>query len=437
MSKLTTVLLAVLFAAQAAWSADNSFKLKSGDIVLFYGDSITDQRQYAVIIETYVTTRYPNMAIAYVNSGWGGDTVSGGSGGPIDTRLQRDIFAYHPNVVTVMLGMNDGGYKAESEANDAKYFAGYKHIIESIHQNLPQAQIWALKPSPYDDVTRPPAFPVSGDLQYNEVLRSFGKWIENNAGQMGVQVADMNTDMVKTLKKAQSLDPETAKQIVADHIHPSFGGHLVLAEEVLKNWQARPVVSALTLNFTKGAVKVESSQYTTISSLSSGKVVAWTEEDESLPLPFKQWIEMWGGGASVDLSIRSSDVTDILNQQPLVVKGMPSGTYSLKIDGASVGAFNNDQLAAGINLALLKTPATEQAMRVYQLANLREEIHNERWRGIEVPLAEYALPETGIASTAINHLDEAVAKKMREVARPKQHRFELVLVTDAQNHEAK
>ncbi len=428
MKKIAGLFLAAL-AAHSAWAAQDTFTLKSGDKVLFYGDSITDLRDYSIIVETYVATRYPHLDIGFINSGWGGDTVHGG-GGPIDTRLQRDVFSYQPNIVTIMLGMNDGGYKAETEANDEKYFNGYRHIVESIHTNLPQTRILAIEPSPYDDVTRSPAFPVSGDIQYNEVMRSFGKWIAANAGQLGVETVDGNAPLVKTLTQAQELDPVTAKQILSDHIHPSFGGQLILAESILKAWQARPIVSEVTLDASHGAAKVKSTQFASVSNLSPGKVVSWTQLDDSLPLPFKQWVEMWGGGPAVDLAIKSSDVTTALNQQILKVRGMPNGTYSLKIDGASVGAFNNDQLAVGLNLALLKTPATEQAMKVYQLARSHEEIHYDRWRNIDVALAEYNLPESALASTALDQLADAIAKKMREVAQPVSHRFELAIISD-------
>lgn len=430
MNKIAGLFLTTLVAAHGAWAADDNFKLKNGDKVLFYGDSITEQRLYTVIVETYVATRYPHLDINFVNSGWGGDSVNGGGGGPIDTRLTRDVFPYQPNVITIMLGMNDGGYKPETESNDQKYFSGYRHIVQSIHTNLPQAKILAIEPSPYDDVTGPPAFPVAGDFQYNEVLRSFSKWIVANASELGVDTADLNTPVVKALIRAQELDPINAKQIIPGHVHPSFGGHLIMAENLLKAWQARSIVSALTLDAAHGKIKVSSSQFTSISGLSSGHGLSWTQLDESLPLPFKQWIDMWGGGVAVDLSIRSGDVATALNQQILKVEGLPSGPYSLNIDGTSVGAFNNDQLAAGINLAVLKTPATDQAMKVYQLANSHEEIHYDRWRNIDVPLAEYKMEASAPASAALDQLDDAIAKKMREVAQPVPHKFELVPITD-------
>ena len=60
-------------ALAAAFSQD--FQLKDGDTVVFYGDSITDQRMYTVLAETYAVTRYPDRKINFVHSGWGGDRV--------------------------------------------------------------------------------------------------------------------------------------------------------------------------------------------------------------------------------------------------------------------------------------------------------------------------------------------------------------------------
>src|SRR5258708_40302658 len=74
--------------------AQGNFYLKDGDKVVFYGDSITDQRLYTVFTETYVVTRFPNRRISFVHSGWGGDRVTGGGGGPIDRRLGQDVIGY-------------------------------------------------------------------------------------------------------------------------------------------------------------------------------------------------------------------------------------------------------------------------------------------------------------------------------------------------------
>ncbi len=69
MNKIVTMICAAFMAVHAVWAADNTFKLKNGDKVVFYGDSITDQRQYSVIVETFVATRYPHLHVDFVNSG--------------------------------------------------------------------------------------------------------------------------------------------------------------------------------------------------------------------------------------------------------------------------------------------------------------------------------------------------------------------------------
>src|SRR5437667_9643099 len=101
-----------LVAFVALHAGAGSFALKDGDRVVFYGDSITDQRLYTTFTETYVITRFPKLDVTFVHSGWGGDRVTGGAGGPIDVRLRRDVVAYKPTALTIMLGMNDGSYRA-------------------------------------------------------------------------------------------------------------------------------------------------------------------------------------------------------------------------------------------------------------------------------------------------------------------------------------
>src|SRR5438105_10401051 len=100
------LLLALLSLVSVA-GAQSGFYLKDGDRVVFYGDSITDQRLYTTFVETYVVTRFPKMDVAFIHAGWGGDRVPADGGGPIDVRLNRDVIAHTPRVMTVNPAMSD------------------------------------------------------------------------------------------------------------------------------------------------------------------------------------------------------------------------------------------------------------------------------------------------------------------------------------------
>ncbi len=118
------VVWSLILGVGPAARAEGPFAIRDGDRIVFYGDSITDQRLYTTFVETYIVTRFPSMNVAFVHSGWGGDRVTGGGGGPIDRRLARDVFAYKPTVVTVMLGMNDASYRPFKQRIFDVYVAG-------------------------------------------------------------------------------------------------------------------------------------------------------------------------------------------------------------------------------------------------------------------------------------------------------------------------
>jgi len=400
------------------------FYLKHGDRVVFYGDSITDQRLYTTIAEAYVVTRYPNLDATFIHSGWGGDRVTGGGGGPVDLRLNRDVIAYKPTVMTVMLGMNDGNYAPEKDSVDRDFFDGFRHIIESVRSALPDIRITAIRPSPYDDVTRAPNFTAG----YNDVMVSFGKWIANYAQQANLNVADLNTPVVSVIQKANELDAQEARKIVQDRIHPALAGHLIMAEQLLKSWNARSVVAAVTIDAAAGAPHVELSDHASITDLSFTKGLQWTELDDALPLPFVEWQEAWGTGP-VALVIRSSDVGEALNNEPLKVTGLKDGVYTLTIDDQVIGDFNTDRLAEGINLGLLRTPMEKQAGKVWDLTLAHCNIHQDRWRNVQVPLADYNLPEAQPTMEAMDALERAVIAKQHQAAQPQPHHFSLVPVS--------
>ena len=422
---LPSLCAAVLIAMPSPAQQPAPFYLHSGDRVVFYGDSITDQKMYTTLTETYVVTRYPSLQVSFINSGWGGDRVSGGGGGDIATRLSRDVIPYKPTVVTIMLGMNDGGYKAPTVDSNEAFFTGFAHIVDTITTQDPGVRITAIAPSPYDNVTRPPAMPVVDGTLYNQVLLGYSKWIANYADEHHLTLADANTPFVHMLETANELNPAVAKEFLPDHIHPSFGGHMLMTESLLKSWNARPLVASVTIDASGKQPRVHAAEHSRVSALASNDGLTWSELDDALPLPFAQWQSMWGGGPTISLAIQSTDLATALNNEPLVVTGLHNGVYVLRIDGDEIGTYTNEQLAKGVNLGSLKTPMSEQAMQVYHLATQHVDLHWDRWRHVQVPLAHDNPSDLEPALLKLDALEQYVVEKERKAAQPKEHSFSI------------
>ncbi|HEY2932436.1 MAG TPA: SGNH/GDSL hydrolase family protein [Acidobacteriota bacterium] len=395
-------------------AAQGNFYLKNGDRVVFYGDSITDQRLYTTFVESYVVTRFPGMNVSFVHSGWGGDRVTGGGGGPVDQRLQRDVIAYKPTVVTVMLGMNDGSYRAFDSAIFDTYKKGYQHIVEVLKDALPGVRLTLILPSPFDDVTRAPNF----EGGYNKVLVRYGEFVQELARSHNVDTADLNTSVVESLKKAQSIDPAAAQKLIPDRVHPGAAGHLLMAAALLKAWNAPAVVSNVEID-AKGrrAVKAENAR---IEQITADSGLSWNQLDMALPLP----VDL--NEPTVALGVKASDVIDSLNRQMLRVVGLPGPRYTLKIEGREAGNFSREQLEDGINLALLPTPMLQQSLSVHALTLKHNTIHFARWRQVQVPLQKDTSGAIGRALAALDDLDADLVRQQRAEAQPKIRKFELV-----------
>jgi lysophospholipase L1-like esterase len=380
------MLLVLTFACHLtrAQQLERKFSITDGQVVVFYGDSITNQKLYTSDVEEFVLTRFPEWKVSFVHSGVDGDKVSGGDAGPIDLRLQRDVFAYHPDAVTIMLGMNDG-YDAPYNADIFESYAnGYRHIVESIQSKLPGVRITLLKPSPYDDVT--PSFanlPWHEGMResgYNGVLQRFGVFVGELATEKHAQTADLNTPVVEALTRAKALDPALSVALIPDHVHPGTGIHWLMAEAILKTWGAPAIVTSLTLDAARvAAVETLNTEVTQLRR--SKNSLSWLETDRALPLP----LPSRNSDPFVDLAGRASDLIGALDQEILRVKGLPPGNYQLSIDERIMGPFGAEDLASGINLALLETPMIEQSRRVAFATERKNEIDTVLFGLIQQP----------------------------------------------------
>jgi lysophospholipase L1-like esterase len=394
--------------------AEPHFALRDGDRVIFYGDSITEPRLYTSFVETFAITRFPSYQMQFRNSAWGGDRVNGGRGGPIDVRLQRDVIAYRPTVFALLLGINDGwGVQYDARLYD-RFTAGYEHIVRVLTDALPGLRITLMQPSPYDEVTRAPAFGGGG---YNGVMIRYGEFVKDFGHHVGFTVAELNAPFISVLVAAEAQDHSLAKQIAGDGTHPGIAGHLILAEALLKAWNAPELVSSLEID--TDSRHVANAENTIVSDLRVGNSVSWTQLDNALPFPLDV------SDPAIALALRCSDFVQALDQEKLKITGLQGEHYLLRIDGERVGIVGREQLQEGINLALLDTPMERQARKVHSLTIMRNEIQFGQWRQVQAALQHDWPPHKRAALDVLDEVQRDLLEQQHAAAAPLMHHFEL------------
>lgn len=138
----------------------------------------------------------------------------------------------------------------------------------------------------------------------------------------------------------------------------------------------------------------------------------WNQLDEALPLPFNFDNEL------MNFVLRVSDLA-AYDHEMLKVDGLAPGQYRLKIDKQDVGTFTAEQLAQGINLALLKTPMWNEARDYDGALGRRSTLEDANF----YIFAETDMPDKATASRVLREGQEAFEAKAQEVLRIPVHHY--------------
>jgi len=388
------------------------FALRDGDRVVFYGDSITQEGGYGRFVEEYVRTHFPRWDVRFYNAGVGGDTVRGGWAGTIDVRLERDVIALKPTVVTIMLGMNDGGYKRFDPTTLSAFGEGYRALVAKLRQALPGVRLTFIRSSPFDDVARPPQFAPG----YDDALRRLGCYVATLGEKEKATVVDFRDPVNAGIAAVLKENPDLARQVVPDRIHPGPAGHAVMGATLLRAWNAPSLVAHVEIDAAaKTVVAAENTEVSGLATAEGG--ISWTELDRALPLPLN-WDD-----ATVELAQRAGADLESVDDQRLVVTGLATGRYELRIDGQPVETFDADALARGLNLARYGTPMRGQAFPVAWSAGDGHDLQKLRR---QLLVAAEKDPPLQATIDVLGARDEAAQKARSEEATPKSRRFDLV-----------
>src|SRR5690606_24826151 len=143
-------------------------------------------------------------------------------------RFDRDVAAYHPKYVTVLLGMNDGQYQPFNEAIFQTYYNDMKELIAKIEAI--NATPILMTPTMFDARAArigPRKRDTSAVELYNSVLAYYGTWLREVATESGFGFVDMYGPLNNITIAARQKDPHFT--MISDAIHPDKPGQVVMA----------------------------------------------------------------------------------------------------------------------------------------------------------------------------------------------------------------
>lgn len=239
--------------AIAAGSASAAF-LKSGQRVVFIGDSNTYAAHYVDFIEASLLTQARDLKLDILNVGLPSETTSGLSEPDhpfprptVHERLERVLKIMKPDVVIACYGMNDGMYYPQSPERFAAYKKGIDDLIRKIHAS--GAKLVLVTPPPFDplpqrkqgkllpkDAPKFAWFSIYED--YDSVLADYSKWLLSLKDERVEAVIDARRPMFDYIATRRKENPDYVMS--GDGVHFDQEGHRIIADKLLATWGFDP-----------------------------------------------------------------------------------------------------------------------------------------------------------------------------------------------------
>jgi len=324
--------------------------LKEGDRLAIIGDSITEQKMYSRIIETYLTACVPELKITARQFGWSGETAEG-----FLHRMTNDCLRFNPTVATLCYGMNDHRYRTFDMENEQWYADNYSAIAHG----LKDAGAMVVLGSP-GCVGKVPGWTKSSAYSVDELninLCAFRDCDIALAKQLQTSFADVFWTMFKAGHEGQTRYGANYAISGKDGVHPGWAGHVVMAYSFLRAMGLDGDIGTLTVDL--GAQTATATAGHSVESFKNNQLTV-----VSAKYPFCA-----GGETNSDTSIRSGATLvpffQELSRFNLVVKNGAAMQYNVTW-GNTTNTYTSAQLAQGVNLAadFVDNPFCESFKRV-------------------------------------------------------------------------
>lgn len=306
--------------------------LKTGDRLAIIGDSITEQKMYSRMMETYLTVCVPQLDVSVRQYGWGGETAPG-----FLRRMTNDCLRFEPTIATTCYGMNDHGYRPYEEKIGATYRTNQDAIVRSFQEHGARVVIGSAgcvgRNKNWDD-----ASVASKNINLG-TLRNIDIEI---AQDRNVNFADVYWPMLVAGHAGQQKYGTNYAIAGGDGVHPGWAGHTVMAYAFLRALGLDGTVGTFTVDLKSG--KAAASAGHKVVSAKQGEV-----EITSARYPFCAT-----GDAKSDGSIRSAMTLIPFNQElnRLVLVAKNGSAQSYKVTWGTVAkSYSAADLQKGVNLA--------------------------------------------------------------------------------------
>jgi lysophospholipase L1-like esterase len=202
------------------------------DTILFQGDSITDggrQRtgndfnhimgqDYAYILAAEIGAKYPDRNLTFVNRGIGGQRVT-----DLAARWQTDTLDLKPNLLSILVGINDTLMAGDKSETVEQYEAVYDKLLADTIAALPHAKIVLGEPFllPVGKHQATYAAEIIEVKKRQAVVRLL-------AGKYHLPWIAYQEAFDRACSKAP------AEHWSWDGVHPTYAGHALMAQEWLR-----------------------------------------------------------------------------------------------------------------------------------------------------------------------------------------------------------
>jgi len=157
----------------------NKIEIKPNNTIVFIGDSITDAGRFESVHKPFgygyvhfaanqILAKYPDYNINIVNTGISGNTIRN-----LKSRWQKDCLDYKPDIVSILIGINDVWRFHTNRLDEAVFLEEYKLIYEQLLSQIKEqnnSQIVLIEPFMFCNDTDNAMFIALRD--YIEVVNS-------------------------------------------------------------------------------------------------------------------------------------------------------------------------------------------------------------------------------------------------------------------------